>query len=212
MTTHARTHGLTLPPGALAEVLWPTRGAVRTGLLVLAGSLVLAGLAQVAIPLPGTPVPLTLQTLGVVLAGALLGPREGALACGLYLLEGASGLPVFAGGGFGLPWITSGMTGGYLITFPLAAALAGWLASRGWDRSPLRAAAAFLVSLGAILLGGTLWLVPSLGWTQALAIGYAPFLPGALIKAAVAAALLPAGWRWLGRRAAEPRAGRPRST
>jgi len=200
MTTLTRTLGRDARPGVLAELFWPARTATRTFLLAVAGSLVLAGLAQVAIPIPGSPVPITLQTLGVVLAGALLGPRAGALACGLYLLEGAAGLPVFAGGGAGVARITAGPTGGYLISFLPAAYAAGWLAERGWDRTPLRAAVAFAASLGLILLGGTLWLVPAMGWTRAFAAGYAPFVPGALIKAAVAAALLPAGWRVLGRR------------
>lgn len=127
---------------SFAQALWPRRthsrsaGMTRDLLLVTLFSLVTALSAQVAVPLPFSPVPLTGQTFGVLLTGALLGPRLGALAMVLYLIEGGVGLPFFAGGTFGAARLV-GPTGGYLVAFPLAAAFTGWLATRGWDRRPL---------------------------------------------------------------------------
>src|SRR5215510_9056491 len=109
--------------------------------LIALGSLVVAIAAQIAIPLPWTPVPITGQTLGVLLVGASLGFRRGALSMALYLAEGASGLPVFAGGAAGAVHLI-GPTAGYLWSFPFVAALVGWLAEHGWDRRVWTAVAA----------------------------------------------------------------------
>lgn len=196
-----------LPHVPLAKTLWPTRSFGRDLSLVLAGSLFVALLAQVSIPLPFTPVPLTGQTLGVLLVGAALGSRLGFLALLAYLLEGALGLPVFAGGTGGLAKVL-GPTGGFLLAFPLAAGLVGLLVERfGLDRS-------FLGTLLAMLLGNALLYLLGLPWLWAwltgagktvglsglLAMGFFPFIPGDLAKAVLAAALLPSAWRFLGRR------------
>src|SRR3954465_6955230 len=106
---------------------------VRSFALVVGFSLLIALSAQVMIPLPWTPVPLTGQTFAVLLTGALLGPRLGALAMLAYLLEGAAGLPFFRGGASGVTHFT-GATAGYLFAFPAAAYVTGYLAERGWDR------------------------------------------------------------------------------
>ncbi len=196
----------------LAQAIWPgsarSQSAAysqsadwgRDALLVLTFSLVTALSAQVAVPLPWTPVPVTGQTFGVLLTGALLGPRLGALALLLYLVEGTCGLPFFAGGGFG-PARLLGSTGGYLLAFPLAAALVGWLATRGWDRQPLLMLAAMLLGSAVIYMLGAAQLAHFVGAPRAFTIaGILPFLPGDIVKALLAAGLLPLGWTWIGRR------------
>ncbi len=187
----------------LAQTLWPGQADAkstdlgRDALLVLAFSLVTALSAQIAIPLPFTPVPLTGQTFGVLLTGALLGPRLGALAMLLYLMEGASGLPFFAGGAFGAARL-AGPTGGYLIAYPFAAAVAGWLATRGWDRRPLTMLVALLLGSVVIFALGAAWLAHFVGGaSHALTLGVLPFLPGDVVKALLAAGLLPLGWKWI---------------
>src|SRR5438093_7348200 len=129
----------------LADVAVPRAGALDNVVLVASASLVTALGAQLAIPLPWSPVPITGQTFAVVLSGALLGARRGFLAQALYLAEGALGLPVFAAGAAG-PAVFAGPTAGYLMAFPFAAAVTGALVGRGWDR---RFATMFL----AMLLG-----------------------------------------------------------
>jgi len=189
--------------GTLAEQVVPRRGAlanslVRDGVLVLAGSLFVALCAQISIPLPFTPVPLSGQTLGVLLTGALLGPRLGVLALLLYLFQGAIGLPFFAGGASG--WqILRGATAGYLAGFVLAAGLVGWLAARGWDRRIGTSVLAMVLGNLVIYALGVGWLAfgMGLGLGDALTKGLLPFLIGDALKIAVAAGVLPAGWRLL---------------
>jgi biotin transport system substrate-specific component len=162
----------------------------------LVGSVLIALLAQAAV---GAPVPVTGQTLGVLLVGAALGSRRGALAALMYLAQGAAGLPVFAYGGFGLPYML-GPTGGYLFGFVPAAFVVGALAERGWDRKPLTTVAAMAVGNVVIYAVGATWLAIHLGSAgRALALGVAPFLIGDAIKIALAAALLPGAWKLLGR-------------
>jgi biotin transport system substrate-specific component len=168
------------------------------GLQIVAGSLVVAASAQIAVPLPWTPVPITGQTLGVLLVGAALGARRGAAALVLYLAEGAVGLPVFAGGAAGAARL-AGPTGGYLIAFPAAAWLVGWLAERGFDRRVGTTAAAMALGTALILAAGAAWLSFFVGGDRVWAAGVAPFLPGAVIQIGVASAALPLAWRWLGR-------------
>lgn len=192
------------PP--LAQALWPRRSLGRDLALALGGSLFVALTAQAALPLPFTPVPLTLQTLGVLLVGAALGSRLGLWALLAYLAQGALGLPVFAGGTGGLAKLL-GPTGGFLLAFPLAAWLVGALVERfGLDRGFLGTLSAMLLGNALLYLAGLPWLaVWLLGAGQAqglgalLAMGLLPFLPGDLLKALLAALLLPAAWRFLGR-------------
>ena len=166
--------------------------------LVLAGSLAVAVSAQLQYVLPFTPVPITGQTLAVLLVGATLGSRRGALAMAAYLAEGAAGLPVFAGGGMGLPWLL-GPTAGYLWSLPVAAWLVGWLAERGWDRSFLGATAAMLIGNGVIYFLALPWLAAFVGPDRVAATGLFPFVLGDLIKIGVAATVLPAAWSVIGR-------------
>jgi biotin transport system substrate-specific component len=195
----------------MAQTVWPRRtdarsaAVARDGALIAGFSLLTALAAQVTIHLPL--VPITGQTFAVLLTGALLGPRLGAATMVFYLLEGLCGLPVFAewhnawspsviGG---VPTIL-GPTAGYLIAFPFAAWLIGSLAQRGWDRRPLSMAAAMLISSFVFFLCGGLWMAHLFGIRTAWTLGVAPFLPGDAIKALLAACLLPAGWKVLGKR------------
>ncbi len=162
----------------------PVRGrAARLGLALL-GSLALALFAKVQVPF--VPVPLTGQTLGLLLLGAFFGSRLAAGAAVLYLVEGALGLPVFARGG-GLGYLL-GPTGGYLAAFPLAAFLVGWLFERGAGKSTLTAFLALLLGAAAVYLVGLPWLglYLGLGVPKTLALGLFPFVAGDLTKAALA--------------------------
>jgi len=189
----------------LAQAAWPRRAAApawaRDAFLVVAFSLVTALSAQVVIPL--APVPITGQTFGVLLTGALLGPRLGALAMALYLLEGSLGLPFFAGGAGGALRL-AGPTGGYLLSYPFAAALVGWLAVRGWDRRPVTMLAAMLLGSLVVFALGAGRLAHFVGPGRAVTLGVLPFLPGDAVKALAAAGLLPLGWKWLGTRKSFP--------
>ncbi len=163
---------------------------LQDALLIFGGSLLIAALAQVRIPLPFTLVPITGQTLGVFLVGATLGSHRAVLSLGLYLLEGSMGLPVFAGGAAG-PVHLFGPTGGYLFGFVVAAYVIGWLAERGWDRSMGRVALMFIVGETIILGLGSLVLARFIGLERAWLGGVLPFLPGDALKALLAALLLP---------------------
>lgn len=184
----------------LARTLVPTRSLTRDLLLVGGGALVVSLLAQVEVPLQ--PVPMTLQTLGVLLVGAALGWKRGLAALALYLALGAAGLPVFAGGSTGAVKFV-GPTGGYLLSYPLAAALVGFLVERfGLDRRFLGTAAAMLAGSVVIYALGLPWLgaVTGLNGGKLFAAGLTPFIVGDLIKLLLAAALLPAAWAWTRRR------------
>jgi len=182
-----------------ADILRPAakrQALVYDAALILGGSLLVALSAQIAIPLPFSPVPITAQTLAVLLTGALLGSRRGALSLLAYLAEGLAGLPVFSAGRAGLDHLR-GPTGGYLVGFVVAAYLAGYLAERGWDRRPLTTALAMLAGNVALYLPGLAWLAKFVGPAQAPALGLYPFIVGDLLKIALATALLPAGWKVL---------------
>lgn len=192
MNSYAKAETLV---GAVAAPLDWTRSA----LVVVGFSLLTAAAAQVVVPLPFTPVPLTGQTFAVLLTGALLGPRLGALAMLAYLAEGAAGLPFFRGGAGGVGHF-SGATAGYLLAFPAAAYVTGYLAERGWDRRFLTAAAAMALGSLVILACGWAWLALMFkGGAEAFRLGVAPFLPGDVLKIALAAAVLPSGWALLRR-------------
>lgn len=159
----------------------------RIALFVAAGILALSLASRVEIPM--APVPLTLQSLVVVLIGALGGWRLALVAIGAWLAAGALGLPVLAGGASGLDRFT-GPTAGYLFAFPLAGALVGWLVARGWDRTIWRLLGAMLLGHAVCLGLGTGWLATSMGLERALGAGLWPFLPGALVKSAAAALIV----------------------
>jgi biotin transport system substrate-specific component len=171
-----------------------THALLREGLLILAGSLVVALLAQVRIPLAFTPVPITGQTLAVLLVGAALGARRGAASLLVYLSQGLAGLPVFTSGGHGLAHL-AGPTGGYLIGFIAAAFVVGALCERGLERRWETALLPFLAGEAVIYLFGLPWLALFVGAPSALSLGLLPFLVGDLIKLTLAALLLPSAWR-----------------
>jgi len=160
--------------------------------------LLLAALAQVEIPLPFTPVPITGQTFGVLLVGAALGSRRGAASMLAYITAGASGLPYFAGGGSG-PGILTGATAGYLAGFIVAAYVVGLLAERGYERRMRTSILPFLLGTLIIYTFGIAWLSTLVGGLQkAVTLGVMPFLIGDTIKLIAAALALPAAWKLVG--------------
>lgn len=187
----------------LTQQLWPVQSEStirRSVVLMVLGSALLTLSAKVSIPF--YPVPMTLQTLVVLALGLAYGWRLGVATVALYLLEGALGLPVFTGTpdkGLGLAYMLGG-TGGYLMGFLPAVAIAGWLGERGWDRSPWTTAAAMLLGNAAIYVPGLLWLGALYGWDKPIfAWGFAPFWLGDVFKIALAMGLLPLAWRALGK-------------
>lgn len=183
----------------LADLALPRPSAAwKQALLVAGGAALTAVAAQVTIPLPWTPVPLTGQTFAVLLCGAALGARRGFASQLAYLAAGAAGLPVLAAGGG--PQSFVGPTAGYLLAFPLAAAITGALAERRWDRNFLGTAAAMLLGSTVIFAGGCAWLARFVGPSHVLQAGFLPFVPGDVLKASLAALALPAAWRVSGRR------------
>ena len=167
------------------------RGRAALNMLLIAGaSALIAIAAQIAVPLPHSPVPLTMQPLAVLLVGVVLGSWRGAAAAALYLLEGFSGLPVFAQGHGGAFWLI-GPTAGYLLSYPLAAFVAGGVSERGWGSTIARSIAGMLAALAVIYAGGWSWLAALSGTKAAFAMGIAPFLIADIVKVALGAALLP---------------------
>ncbi|MFM1927042.1 MAG: hypothetical protein RLZ06_618 [Actinomycetota bacterium] len=163
--------------------------------LVLIGTAVTALAAQLAIP--NEPVPFTFQTLAVLLVGSTLGAVRGALSLALYALVGGLGLPVFTAQAHGLDYLF-GATGGYIVGFILAAGLVGWLAEKGWSNSSIGMIASYVIGSAIIYVIGASWLTYGyLGgdWNKGLNFGVLPFLVWDVIKAFVAAAIVPEAWR-----------------
>jgi biotin transport system substrate-specific component len=180
----------------LVDRVWLGEGQsrwLRSVVLAVAGSLLVAVCAKIKVDIG--PVPLTMQTLAVLMIGAAYGARLGMATMLLYLAEGVAGLPVFAGPSlFGLGYLL-GPTGGYLVGFPLAAGLVGFLAERGFDRSFPRMLMATLLGAALIHVPGVLWLSTFFGIEKAVAVGLMPFIIGDGIKAALAALAFPIAWR-----------------
>jgi biotin transport system substrate-specific component len=176
-----------LVPGAL----------VRDAILVAGGAALTGVAAQIVIPVPGSPVPMTGQTFAALLVGAALGWKRGALSMALYLAVGAAGVGWFQKGSSGL----FGASAGYIVGFVFAGALVGALAGRGGDRTPLRMAGTMVLGNLVIYSFGVPWLMASTdsGLSTALQHGVVPFLIGDALKIAVAAALLPGTWALVSR-------------
>jgi biotin transport system substrate-specific component len=192
MTANAAT----IPATLVARLV---RGRVAVDmLLIVSASMLIALAAQIALPIPFTPVPLTLQPLAVILVGAVLGARRGACAAALYLFEGLSGLPVFAQGHGGALWL-AGPTAGYLWSYPFAAYVAGSFSQRGWGSDVLRAVCGMLAALAVIYAGGWAWLALLSGPRAAFSMGIVPFVVADIVKVALGAALLPQAQRLLAR-------------
>jgi biotin transport system substrate-specific component len=193
MSTDVRTD--TLMGAALAPL-----DSTRAVGLVIVFSLFIAASAQFAIPIGA--VPITGQTFAVLLTGALLGSRLGAAAVIAYLIEGAVGLPFFAGGGGGILRFL-GPTAGYLVAFPAAAFITGAFAEHGWDKRYPTAVAAMAIGSLIIFLGGWAWyaVLTNTPPVAAFKLAVLPYLVGDVIKIALAAAVLPTGWALLKRKA-----------
>lgn len=185
----------------LANQIWQSTGSlfsIRNAVLAIAGSVVVAIAAQVNIPM--YPVPMTLQTLAVLAIGAGFGARLGAATLALYAIEGAAGLPFFAQMKSGLAVIT-GATGGYIVGFILAAALVGYLAERGWDKSLGKMVLASLLGAAVLYIPGLIWLHNfAADWAQTFEWGFTPFLAGDIVKAVIAALGFQAAWMSLGKK------------
>ena len=182
----------------LLEVALAPLDFVRQVGLVIGFSLLTALSAQIVIPIG--PVPITGQTFAVLLTGALLGSRLGAITMIVYLLEGAVGLPFFSGGHGGILHLM-GPTGGYLVAFPAGAFITGAFAEHGWDRKFLTAAAAMAIGSIVIMLSGWLWFSLVMKTSPAITLfaTVLKFIPGDIIKISLAAAVLPSGWKLLKR-------------
>lgn len=190
-----------------ASLASPVSVLARDGALVILFANLTAIAARIAIHLPFSPVPITGQTLLVLLAGAALGSRRGVASQLVYLIEGSAGLPVFAGGTAGLA-VVLGPTGGYLIGFAAAAGLVGWLVERGLGRRVVTTIGTMLLGSMVVYLFGVAWLghfVPG-GLAGALAQGVLPFLPGDLLKSLIAAGVVPSA-RWTIGQVTAPRSG-----
>ena len=189
----------TMASGSDARV----RAAERAGAVVLVTTLT-AIAAQLSIPLPFTPVPFTLQPVVVLVGAMVLGSRLGAASQMLYLALGIAGLPVFAASPL-LPQGAArliGPTGGYLMSYPLAAFVTGWLAERGFDRRYLSSIVAMAAGLAIVYAGGVAWLTiasqPARGISSAVAAGLVPFLLPDVLKLFVAAGVMPGLWKLTG--------------
>lgn len=183
------------PRRVLADAVASSR--VADAVLVVSGAALVGLLAQITIHLGFTPVPITGQTLGVLLVGTALGWRRASLAMGLYVAAGVLGVPWFADHSSGVPMATFG----YLLGFVVASAALGWLASRGADRTVARAVTSMVVGEVIIFAIAVPWLAFSLhvGLATAISLGLTPFITGEVIKAALAGVALPATWRLVDR-------------
>jgi len=190
---------------SLAETLGPNAGAalrIKQVALVALGIVLLAVLAKIKLPIPPSPVPVTMGTFGVLAIGAAYGPRLGLVTILGYLIVGALGYDVFANSSaekFGLEYMMGG-TGGYLVGYVLATLALGWAATQGWDRSVIWMAFAMLIGNALIYVPGLLWLGVLYGWDKPiLEWGLTPFIIGDFMKLALAAILLPVTWKLVGK-------------
>lgn len=195
---------ITMNDKVLGEVFWPETGArrlLRDAVLVVAGIAVMIVAAKIRVPM--WPVPVTMQTFGVLAVGAVLGLRLGIFALVGYLALGILGLSVFTGEGTGLAYM-AGPTGGYLVGFVAAAGVMGMLARRGWDRSFGSMAGAMLVGNAVIYLFGLSWMaylfLADKGAAWVLQYGMTNFLAGDALKLVLAALVVPGLWKLVGRR------------
>jgi biotin transport system substrate-specific component len=184
-------------PSTLMSLVWPSRSALRAAVLMAVGTALLALSAKIQVPF--YPVPMTMQTLVVLVIGAAYGWRLGGATVALYLAEGALGLPVFAGPGAGVAYM-AGPTGGFLIGFLVAALVTGAMAERGWDRSLLRVVAMMAVGHAVIFVFGVAWLSSLFDFSRAWSAGVAPFYAATVLKTLLAAALMQAAWNVVVRR------------
>lgn len=193
---------MTVRTATIADIVWPSRPQariVRAAALMLLGACLLTLSAKIQIPF--WPVPMTMQTLVVLVIGMAYGWRLGAATVLAYLVAGAAGLPVFAGTparGIGVAYMM-GPTGGYLLGFLVSAAAVGFLGERGWDRSLPRTAVAMVLGQAIIALAGVAWLAILFNLPKAIEVGFKPFLAASLLKVALGIVLMPTIWKLLDR-------------
>jgi biotin transport system substrate-specific component len=192
---------MSLSATSLRSSLIPRSTALSHAVLVVSGVLGLAALAQIAIPVPGSPVPVTGQTLGVLILGTAYGSTLGTTTFAMYLLAGIAGAPVFADGGHGLDRIV-GATGGYLIGMLVATFVLGQLARFRLDQKFLTALPSMLIGTVITFSFGLVWLYQFTGqtWSWTIEKGLAPFIVGEVLKIAIAGTALPAIWRVVNRK------------
>ena len=181
----------------MMDAVFPKATLLRNVVLVLSSTTLIALCARISFPVPWSSVPITGQTFAVLLTGALLGSRLGALSVVAYLAQGAMGLPVFAYGG-GAAYF-AGPTAGFLIGFVPMAFIVGYLCERGWDRRPWTAAPAMLAGSVVLYIFGLSWLARFVPGDSLLAAGLTPFIAGDLTKIALATIALPSGWALINR-------------
>jgi biotin transport system substrate-specific component len=195
---------MSIQSGSLRATVFPRSSALTQVLFVAAGVAFISLLAQIAIPVPGSPVPVTGQTLAVLLIGTTYGARLGVLTFATYLLAGVAGAPIFA------PSATSanhgidrliGATGGYLVGMLIASLVLGYLADRKADQKFRTSFPALLLGDAIIFTFGLLWLQQTLdlSWSKTIAAGFTPFILGEALKIAITATSLPLVWRRISR-------------
>lgn len=192
---------MTFPASSLRASLLPRSSVLTNAILVAGGTLFLAALAQISIPVPGSPVPVTGQTLGVLLIGTTYGSGLGLATFAMYLLAGIAGAPVFAGASYGIEKIT-GATGGYLIGMMVATFLLGILAKRQLDQRFLTALPTMLIGTMTIFTFGLFWLHHFTGndWNWTISAGLVPFIFGEILKIVIVGTSLPVVWRFVNKK------------
>ena len=195
---------MSIQSGSLRATVFPRSSALTQVLFVAAGVAFIALLAQIAIPVPGSPVPVTGQTLAVLLIGTTYGARLGVLTFATYLLAGVAGAPIFAPSGtsanHGIDRLI-GATGGYLVGMLVASLVLGYLADRKADQKFRTSFPALLLGDAIIFTFGLLWLQQTLdlSWSKTIAAGFTPFILGVALKIAITATSLPLVWRRISR-------------
>lgn len=188
-------------PHSLRAALFPQSNLITNSALAFGGVAFLAVMAQIALPIPGSPVPVTGQTLGALLIGASYGRALGATTFALYLGIGIAGAPIFSQQGHGIAKVV-GPTGGYLIGMFLATIVLSFLASKKWDKKISTAILSMLIGQVLIFIPGLIWLQQSTGkdWSWTINAGLTPFIFGEILKLAIAASALPVLWRVVDKR------------
>jgi len=189
-----------MPSVTLTNTVLPRSSAITKALLVTGGAIFLGALAQIAIPVPGSPVPVTGQTLGVLLLATAYGANMGAATFALYLAIGFAGAPVFAGHGHGIERLV-GPTGGYLVGMLISSWVLGALAGRKWDQKLFSAISTMLIGDLIIFSFGLIWLHQYTGkdWAWTFSAGLTPFIFGEVLKIAIAGTSLPTVWKFVAR-------------
>lgn len=184
----------------LTNTVLPRSSAITKALLITGGAIFLGALAQIAIPVPGSPVPVTGQTLGVLLLATAYGANMGAATFALYLAIGFAGAPVFAGHGHGIERLV-GPTGGYLVGMLISSWVLGALAGRKWDQMLFSAITTMLIGDLIIFSFGLIWLNQYTGkdWAWTFSAGLTPFIFGEVLKIAIAGTSLPTVWKFVAR-------------